>query len=85
VAARFLREYRSQLQLFESEYEVAPGVVVSRTGGHTPGHSIVRLASGSDRLTFAVALPHPTAPRARERFVRRALPCTKMAWKGETA
>jgi len=31
---------------------VAPGVVARRTG-HTPGHSVVRLASGGDRLTFA--------------------------------
>lgn len=53
VAARFLDEYRDHLQPFETEYEVAPGVLVSRTGGHTPGHSIVRLASGDDRLTFA--------------------------------
>src|SRR4029078_7499624 len=30
-----------------------PGVLVARTGGHTPGHSIVRLASGDDALTFA--------------------------------
>jgi glyoxylase-like metal-dependent hydrolase (beta-lactamase superfamily II) len=52
VAGRFLDEYRSQLRLFEVEYEVAPGVVVHRTGGHTPGHSVVRLASGSNRLTF---------------------------------
>ena len=52
VAGRFLDEYRSQLRPFEAEYEVAPGVVVSRTGGHTPGHSVVRLASGGDRLTF---------------------------------
>ena len=53
VARRFLDEYRSQLRLFEEEYEVAPGVVIRRTGGHTPGHSVVRLASGGDRLTFA--------------------------------
>jgi glyoxylase-like metal-dependent hydrolase (beta-lactamase superfamily II) len=53
VAGRFLDEYRSQLRPFEAEYEVAPGVVVSRTGGHTPGHSVVRLASGGDRLTFS--------------------------------
>jgi hypothetical protein len=33
---------------------VAAGVVVRRTGGHTPGHSVVRLASAGDRLTFAV-------------------------------
>lgn len=53
TASRFLDEYRGNLRTFESEYEVAPGVLVSRTGGHTPGHSIVRLASGDDRLTFA--------------------------------
>ena len=53
AAKRFLNEYRSQLRPFEAEYEVAPGVVVRRTGGHTPGHSVVRLASGGDRLTFA--------------------------------
>jgi glyoxylase-like metal-dependent hydrolase (beta-lactamase superfamily II) len=53
AAKRFLKEYDSQLRPFEAEYEVAPGVAVRRTGGHTPGHSVVRLASGGDRLTFA--------------------------------
>jgi len=53
AAKRFLDEYRSQLRPFQAEYEVAPGVLVRRTGGHTPGHSVVRMASGSDRLTFA--------------------------------
>ena len=53
IASRFLDEYRGQMRTFETEYEVAPGVLVARTGGHTPGHSIVRLASGGDRLTFA--------------------------------
>ncbi|WP_433194754.1 MBL fold metallo-hydrolase [Nocardia sp. CA-107356] len=53
AASRFLDNYRGQLRPFEAEYEVAPGVLVSRTGGHTPGHSVVRLASGGDRLTFA--------------------------------
>jgi len=62
---RFLKEYHSQMRTFENEYEVAPGVVVQRTGGHTPGHSVVRLASGGDRLTFAgdavfqVGFEHP--------------------------
>jgi len=62
---RFLKEYHSQLRTFENEYEVAPGVLVTRTGGHTPGHSVVRLASGGDRLTFAgdavfqVGFEHP--------------------------
>ena len=65
AAKRFVAEYHSQLRTFDEEYEVAPGVVVHRTGGHTPGHSVVRLASGGDRLTFAgdavftVGFDHP--------------------------
>jgi len=65
AAKRFVKEYRSHLRPFEDEYEVAPGVVVHRTGGHTPGHSVVRLASGGERLTFAgdlvftVGFEHP--------------------------
>jgi len=64
-AKRFLNEYRSKFRVFEDQCEVAPGVTVCRTGGHTPGHSVVRLASGSDRLTFAgdlvftVGFEHP--------------------------
>jgi glyoxylase-like metal-dependent hydrolase (beta-lactamase superfamily II) len=49
---RFVARYRSQLRPFEGEHEVAPGVFASRTGGHTAGHSVVRLASGGERLTF---------------------------------
>src|SRR6185312_10122301 len=65
TATRFLNEYRGKLRTFEEESEVAPGVIVCRTGGHTPGHSVVRLASGGDRLTFAgdlvftVGFEHP--------------------------
>jgi glyoxylase-like metal-dependent hydrolase (beta-lactamase superfamily II) len=40
---RFLKEYHSQMRPFENEYQVAPGVLVHRTGGHTPGHNVVRL------------------------------------------
>ncbi|OBF41044.1 MBL fold metallo-hydrolase [Mycobacterium sp. ACS1612] len=53
AASRFLDEYRSRLQPFETEHEVAPGVMVTKTGGHTPGHSVVRLASRGGALTFA--------------------------------
>lgn len=65
TAKRFLAEYDNQLRPFDKEYEVAPGVLVQRTGGHTPGHSVVRLASGGDRLMFAgdavfqVGFEHP--------------------------
>lgn len=53
TAERFANEYGSNLRTFDEEHEVAPGVVVRRTGGHTPGHSVVRVASGGDALTFA--------------------------------
>src|SRR5688572_26497858 len=45
TAKRFWAEYSGYVRTFEEQYEVAPGVVVRRTGGHTPGHSVVRLAS----------------------------------------
>ncbi len=53
TAKRFLKEYRSHLRPFDEEREVAPGVTARRTGGHTPGHCVVRMASGTDALTFA--------------------------------
>ncbi|CUU16131.1 metallobetalactamase family protein putative CDS [Bradyrhizobium sp.] len=53
TAKRFVKEYGSQLRKFDEQHEVAPGVVVRRTGGHTPGHSVVRVASGGDGLTVA--------------------------------
>ncbi|NOL39626.1 MBL fold metallo-hydrolase [Kribbella sandramycini] len=53
TATRFLDLYSDQLRPFETEHEVAPGVLIRRTGGHTPGHSIVRVESGGERLTFA--------------------------------
>lgn len=65
AAKRFTKEYHNQLRQFDEEHEVAPGVIVRRTGGHTPGHSVVRLASGGDALTFvgdavfAVGFEHP--------------------------
>ena len=65
TAKRFLNEYDSQIRPFDTDYEVAPGVLVRRTGGHTPGHSVVRLSSGGDQLTFAgdavfqVGFEHP--------------------------
>ena len=65
TAKRFVTEYRDQLRPFDDMNEVAPGVVAHRTGGHTPGHSVVRIASANERLTFAgdavftVGFEHP--------------------------
>jgi glyoxylase-like metal-dependent hydrolase (beta-lactamase superfamily II) len=53
AAKRFVSEYGNNLRTFDEEHEIAPGVVARRTGGHTPGHSVVRVASGGDGLTFA--------------------------------
>ena len=94
TAKRFAEEYRSHFQLFDEEHEVAPGVVVTRTGGHTPGHSVVRLRSGEDKLTFAgdavfaVGFDHPDwhngfehDPEEAERVRVRLL--TELAETGE--
>jgi glyoxylase-like metal-dependent hydrolase (beta-lactamase superfamily II) len=65
TAQKFLRKYRSYLRTFEDRAEIAPGVVAQRTGGHTPGHCVVRLNSGGERPTFAgdavfqVGFDHP--------------------------
>ncbi|MCI4590826.1 MBL fold metallo-hydrolase [Sphingobium sp. BYY-5] len=65
TANQFMDAYGRQLQIFEEEHEVAPGVLAWRTGGHTPGHSVVRLTSAGERLTFAgdaifpVGFDHP--------------------------
>jgi glyoxylase-like metal-dependent hydrolase (beta-lactamase superfamily II) len=65
TAMSFYSEYRDRLRVFEDRSEVAPGVVVRVTGGHTPGHSVVELVSGGERLMFAgdaifpVGFDHP--------------------------
>ncbi len=52
AAKRFMAQYGDQIVTFETEAQVAPGVAALLTGGHTPGHCMVRVASGDDRLTF---------------------------------
>lgn len=65
TATSFYETYRDQIRVFEDRHEVAPGVIVRHTGGHTPGHCVVDLISGGERLMFAgdamfpVAFDHP--------------------------
>jgi len=53
TATHFLAEYGSYVRTFDEVHEIAPGVTAHRTGGHTPGHSVVRLDSNGEALTFA--------------------------------
>jgi glyoxylase-like metal-dependent hydrolase (beta-lactamase superfamily II) len=53
TATHFLDTYGSQVRTFDDAQEIAPGVTARRTGGHTPGHSVVRLSSKGEALTFA--------------------------------
>ncbi len=65
TATQFIDAYADKILAFDDECEVAPGVVAKLTGGHTPGHCIVHVASGGERLTFAgdalfpVGFDHP--------------------------
>lgn len=65
TAKSFYEQYRDNLRIFQDRHEVAPGVVVRLTGGHTPGHSVVDLESNGERLMFAgdamfpVGFDHP--------------------------
>lgn len=53
-AKRFANDYKKNLRLFDEEFEIAPGVTIYCTGGHTPGrggprpHPVVE-GSGSER------------------------------------
>jgi len=53
TARHFQAEYGDRMRPFVDSQEIAPGVSVHRTGGHTPGHSVVRVESGGEALTFA--------------------------------
>lgn len=65
AAARFVELYNRNLVLFDKTVEVAAGVSARVTGGHTPGHCVVDVASNGEKLTFVgdaifeVGFDHP--------------------------
>ena len=61
TARRALPPYAGRLALFEDEAELAPGVTATRTGVHTPGHSVVTVADGQERLLVVGDLFHHEA------------------------
>ena len=43
----------SQLDLIQPDTEIIPGIVAMAAYGHTPGHMVIELSSGDQRLLFA--------------------------------
>ena len=54
-------EAHGLLQTFEGEFPVAAEVTMLPMPGHTPGHSVVRVASGADQLLITGDLAYNTA------------------------
>lgn len=52
AAATFVELYGKNIVQFDQTVEVAPGVSARVTGGHTPGHCVVDVASKGEKLTF---------------------------------
>jgi len=52
AAAKFVELYSDNIVQFEQTVEVAAGVSARVTGGHTPGHCVVDVASNGEKLTF---------------------------------
>ncbi|MBI4244375.1 MAG: MBL fold metallo-hydrolase [Planctomycetes bacterium] len=48
-----LLEKKKQIKLINGRYEVTEGLEVIKTGGHTPGHQIVRVADGTATAVYA--------------------------------
>jgi glyoxylase-like metal-dependent hydrolase (beta-lactamase superfamily II) len=53
AAAKFAKLYSENIVQFDRTVEVAAGVTARVTGGHTPGHCVVDVASNGEKLTFA--------------------------------
>lgn len=52
AAAKFVELYGENIVQFGQSVEVAAGVSARVTGGHTPGHCVVDVASQGEKLTF---------------------------------
>ncbi|MCA8315005.1 MBL fold metallo-hydrolase [Burkholderia multivorans] len=52
AAAKFVERYRENIVPFDQRVEIAAGVSARVTGGHTPGHCVIDVASQGEKLTF---------------------------------
>lgn len=61
VAQRNLVGLRDRVRRVPFGREVVPGVTLEAAPGHTPGHAVVRIASGSDTLLYTADCFHDQA------------------------
>ncbi|PVY79939.1 metallo-beta-lactamase superfamily protein [Cupriavidus alkaliphilus] len=52
AAAKFAQSYSENIVPFDQTVDIAAGVSARVTGGHTPGHCVVDVASNGEKLTF---------------------------------
>ena len=52
AATTFVQIYSENIVQFDQTVDVAAGVTARVTGGHTPGHCVVDVASNGEKLTF---------------------------------
>ncbi|CAA9529070.1 MAG: hypothetical protein AVDCRST_MAG91-2802 [uncultured Sphingomonadaceae bacterium] len=60
-AARALRAYRGRVRTFRAPTTIVPGLTAEPVTGHTPGHTVYRLVSGSANMAFLGDMIHSLA------------------------
>jgi glyoxylase-like metal-dependent hydrolase (beta-lactamase superfamily II) len=61
IARSSVKPNEKRLQLYRDGEEIAPGVVAVAAPGHTPGHTMMRLASGKDTFVIWGDIVHVAA------------------------
>jgi glyoxylase-like metal-dependent hydrolase (beta-lactamase superfamily II) len=56
------------VELVDGEKEIVKGITISNSGGHTPGHQIVFIDGGKERIIYAADLI-PTTAHLRAAYV----------------
>jgi glyoxylase-like metal-dependent hydrolase (beta-lactamase superfamily II) len=61
IAQGAVKGYAKSLHLYKDSEQIAPGLTAVGAPGHTPGHSMLQLASGNDSLLIWGDIVHLTA------------------------
>jgi glyoxylase-like metal-dependent hydrolase (beta-lactamase superfamily II) len=65
LAKKNLLSLRKQAELIDSSAEIFPGLRFQEAPGHTPGHCIIEIASGSEKLIYFADVAHHRLQVAR--------------------